>query len=271
MTAFRVFPRGFTGELLMNLFQDQKMGRSSGHANTAQGKPAAASQMRPRANSRMSSHDQHAAAPDKLFRNFSNAAHDPLHQPLSKKPSTLEQNKLKPALDFPESRKIVKPAASPSAKESRAATKNATMGETQIRIPLKGSGSKGNPLLERTVIKKKSDRSLTRESIARTVIKRKELGKNRRSEKKPWESEKQYGAKIYKLSAYTTISKITKKFKEEQRQIILRKIIVTLILIMLFALLLAKFINLGDMGEIQRITGSDDYQNAGESQSLDNR
>ena len=104
------------------------------------------------------------------------------------------------------------------------------------------------------------------------MIKRKELGKNRRSEKKPWESEKQYGAKIYKLSAYTTISKITKKFKEEQRQIILCKIIVTLILIMLFALLLAKFINLGDMGEIQRITGSDEfYQNAGESQSSDNR
>lgn len=255
----------------MNEFQDQKAGRPSGHASNAQDRPETATKMRPPINSHATSRDQLTAAPERLSRNFLNAAHDPLHQPLFKKPSTLEQNKLKPALDFPESRKIVKPAASQSAKESRAATKNVTMGETQIRIPLKGSGSKGNPLLERTVIKKKSDRSLTRESIARTVIKRKELGKNRRSEKKPWESEKQYGAKIYKLSAYTTISKITKKFKEEQRQIILRKIIVTLILIMLCAMLVAKFINLGDMREVQRITGDEDfYQNAGEVQSSDN-
>ncbi len=255
----------------MNEFQDQKAGRPSGHASNAQDRPETATKMRPPINSHATSRDQLTAAPERMSRNFSNAARDPLHQPLSKKPSALEQNKIKPALDFPESRKAAQPPARPSVKNSRVAT-GATMGETQIRIPLKGSGSKGNPLLERTVIKKKSDRSLKRESIAHTVIKRKELGKNRRSEKKPWESEKQYGAKIYKLSAYTTISKITKKFKEEQRQIILRKIIVTLILIMLFALLLAKFINLGDMGEIQRITGSDEfYQNAGESQSSDNR
>lgn len=247
------------------------MGRPSGHTSSAQGKPAAASQMRPPANYRVSSHDQLAAAPDKMSRNFSNASQNPLHSSLSKNNPNLRQPKIKPSLDFPESRKIVKPAASSSARQSRAATTNATMGETQIRIPLKGSGSKGNPLPERTVIKKKSDRSLTRESIARTVIKRKELGKNRRSEKKPWESEKQNGAKIYKLSAYTTISKITKKFKEEQRQIILRKIIVTLILIMLCAMLVAKFINLGDMREVQRITGDEDfYQNAGEVQSSDN-
>ncbi|MDD7402171.1 MAG: hypothetical protein SPK23_03310 [Eubacteriales bacterium] len=71
-----------------------------------------------------------------------------------------------------------------------------------------------------------------------------------------WQQEKLKGAKVYKLTAYTTTDNINKRFRSMKRQSILRKVLVTLIIILLLASLIGKYINLSDTSELQMIVGS---------------
>lgn len=62
----------------------------------------------------------------------------------------------------------------------------------------------------------------------------------------PWKTEQEYGARIYQITAYTTVEKIEKKFCSEQRQVILRKILATMIIIMILFILIARHLNFVD-------------------------
>ncbi len=86
------------------------------------------------------------------------------------------------------------------------------------------------------------------------------LQKDRKSGKKKtrlegWQQEQLKGAKVYKLTAYTTTDNINKRFRSIKRQSILRKILVTLIIILLMACFIGQYLDLSDTSELQMIVG----------------
>ena len=70
-----------------------------------------------------------------------------------------------------------------------------------------------------------------------------------------WQQEQLKGAKVYKLTAYTTTDNINKRFRSIKRQSILRKVLVTLIIILLLASVIGRYIDLSDTSEFKVIVG----------------
>lgn len=81
----------------------------------------------------------------------------------------------------------------------------------------------------------------------------------KKEKKEAWQLEKEKGAKVYKLTAYTTTDSINKKFRREKRQRVLRKILVTLLIIVILLMIVGKFLdfsklkdlNLKDFGKME--------------------
>ena len=69
---------------------------------------------------------------------------------------------------------------------------------------------------------------------------RKQNSRSQTFKNEPWKEEAMYGARVYKLSGYTTIDKIERKFASEQKQMLLRKILTILILFMVLLVVIAK-------------------------------
>ncbi len=136
-------------------------------------------------------------------------------------------------------------------------------------------GSKGKKFNTAKVIKSNSKRRESKESAninqegekkTRRASNFAKLSKNLseiRSKKKrisdlePWQKEALKGSKIYKLTAFTTTDNIDRKFASYRRQAIMRKLLVTLIIILLISTLIGKVFNFSNISEFQLITGED--------------
>lgn len=70
-----------------------------------------------------------------------------------------------------------------------------------------------------------------------------------------WELEKLAGAKVYKLTAYTTTDNINQKFKRQQRQVALRKVLVAIIILLALLTLAGKLLDLTEVGNLEKIIG----------------
>ncbi|MDO5015799.1 MAG: hypothetical protein Q4E09_02135 [Eubacteriales bacterium] len=123
-----------------------------------------------------------------------------------------------------------KPDAQAPAKQVRAPQAK----KTPAPAPKQAPRSKGKDSPELRVKEKALKRSQTEQiSAKRSKIKHKA---------EPWQVEYLKGAKVYKLTAFTTVDSIEKKFKIYQRQAVLSKILITLILIFfIFTIIGLKF------------------------------
>lgn len=72
-----------------------------------------------------------------------------------------------------------------------------------------------------------------------------------------WEKERLHGAKLYRLTAYTTRDKITRKFKAEARQAFLQRLVATALILLFLLLLFNELIPLKTRSELDRISGGD--------------
>lgn len=145
--------------------------------------------------------------------------------------------------------------ASKAAVNDRFATKISSGKKPAVSKSANRSGSKGNISDDKSIEKAKRLKDESRQKLAHS-LKRSKRAKNKMTEK-PWMTEKLYGAKIYKLTAYTTVEKIDQKFKAEQRQVFLRKLLATLIILLVMIIMIAKLIDLKDIGALKQITGDD--------------
>ncbi|MGI6560019.1 MAG: hypothetical protein ACOX2H_01625 [Saccharofermentanales bacterium] len=73
--------------------------------------------------------------------------------------------------------------------------------------------------------------------------------------KSPWIIDQENGAKFYELIGYTTSSKIQLRFKREQRQSLLKRILITLILIIIIFLALYIIYPFKNFDDFKRIIG----------------
>lgn len=73
--------------------------------------------------------------------------------------------------------------------------------------------------------------------------------------KSPWIIDQEHGAKFYELIGYTTSSKIQLKFKREQRQSLLKRILITFILIIIIFLALYIIYPFKNFDDFKRIMG----------------
>ncbi len=92
-------------------------------------------------------------------------------------------------------------------------------------------------------------------SKALTKLQRERKSGKKKTRLEGWQQEQLKGAKVYKLTAYTTTDNINKRFRSIQRQSILRKVLVTLIIILLLASVIGKYIDLSDTSEFKTIVG----------------
>ncbi len=72
-----------------------------------------------------------------------------------------------------------------------------------------------------------------------------------------WQEDQEHGARLYKVTGYTTVNKINAKYSAEYRQRFMRKLM-TIILLLLVALALLAIINpFGSLGDFRRVIGLD--------------
>lgn len=69
----------------------------------------------------------------------------------------------------------------------------------------------------------------------------------KKQKRENWQEEYLKGSKVYRLTAFTTIDNIEKKFKSNRRQVRLQKVLVSLILIFFLFTLIGKFVNFDDL------------------------
>ncbi len=103
---------------------------------------------------------------------------------------------------------------------------------------------------------KKTERALNFAKLSTNLAEIKSK-KKRISDLEPWQQEALKGSKIYKLTAFTTTDNIDRKFASYRRQAIMRKLLVTLIIILLISTLIGKLFNFSNISEFQLITGED--------------
>lgn len=84
------------------------------------------------------------------------------------------------------------------------------------------------------------------------AMERMKTGKHlrKKSKKEAWQLEQEKGAKTYKLSAYTTTDSINKKFRSENRQRVLRKILVTLLIIVIILIVIGKYLDFSKLQDL---------------------
>lgn len=73
----------------------------------------------------------------------------------------------------------------------------------------------------------------------------------------PWEIDRQKGAKVYELIGYTTANKVKHKFKVEQRQFMLRRILITILIVIIIFLVLYIINPIKNFSDFRRIIGID--------------
>ena len=92
------------------------------------------------------------------------------------------------------------------------------------------------------------------ESKTRVLSSRRSKAKRGRDEIK---QEKKLGSRIYELKGYTTIGKINRKYQTERQQYLLRKILATIVTIIMLILLFALYNPFKDTQELRRAFGID--------------
>lgn len=105
--------------------------------------------------------------------------------------------------------------------------------------------------------KRKAERSKLVQSLRTNQLRKinKEDQKSFKAKLEPWDRERMNGARIYHMTGYTTVEKIDRKFGFEQKQIILRKVIATLILTLAVLIVMAKLAGTINPEEFNRIAG----------------
>lgn len=81
--------------------------------------------------------------------------------------------------------------------------------------------------------------------------------KSTQSKKKPWEIDRENGAKVYELIGYTTVGKINHVFQKERRQIILKRILITILLVSIILLGLIIINPINNKNDFKKILGID--------------
>lgn len=129
--------------------------------------------------------------------------------------------------------------------------------------PLKSAQNRPRPRMDQTRViqedKPKAESNKLEQSLKTIQLRKinKDVSKEPREKDEPWYAEKVNGARIYQMTGFTTVEKIDRKFGFEQKQIVLRKIIATLIITLIVLIMLARFVGRINPEEFNRITGRD--------------
>lgn len=150
--------------------------------------------------------------------------------------------------------------------QTKTENKRSVVDETRVRQSEKPKTARVSQGAKPTAIKAgqgerpKAERSKLAESLKTIQLRKisRDDPKAHTEKDEPWYSEKVNGARIYQMTGFTTMEKIDRKFGFEQRQIILRKLIATLVIVLVVLIMLAKVVGRINPDEFKRITGRDE-------------
>ena len=145
-----------------------------------------------------------------------------------------------------------------------------------ITKPLKSDlvGSNRNVVNDDTIIKKQAI-GLNTETLKQYLKPVEKIDSQNynpdRDFEKPWEIDRRKGSKVYELIGYTTLSKIHHGIKKDNRQSLLKRILIALMLFVIIFIILYVMNPIKDLVDFKRIIGIESMSGEDYSEPKNNR